>query len=194
MIFENYYCTFDNPFSENFIAEIKKEGLATKQQKASIGVLDKKKNTKIRKSKISWIKNPLVYDHTNPYIHKANLLSKWNFQWDWNEAPQFTQYGKHDFYNWHVDGHTDSYGEGPHKGKIRKLSSILLLSEPGKDFEGGEFEIDFDSCGGKGKKIVTELKKGTFIVFPSFVKHRVKPVTKGIRHSMVLWHLGLPWK
>lgn len=194
MIFENYYCTFDNPFSENFIAEIKKEGLATKQQKASIGVLDKKKNTKIRKSKISWIKNPLVYDHTNPYIHKANLLSKWNFQWDWNEAPQFTQYGKHDFYNWHVDGHTDSYGEGPHKGKIRKLSSILLLSEPGKDFEGGEFEMDFDSCGGKGKKIVTELKKGTFIVFPSFVKHRVKPVTKGIRHSMVLWHLGLPWK
>ena len=194
MIFENYYCTFDNPFSENFIAEIKKEGLATKQQKASIGVLDKKKNTKIRKSKISWIKNPLVYDHTNPYIHKANLLSKWNFQWDWNEAPQFTQYGKHDFYNWHVDGHTDSYGEGPHKGKMRKLSSILLLSEPGKDFEGGEFEIDFDSCGGKGKKIVTELKKGTFIVFPSFVKHRVKPVTKGIRHSMVLWHLGLPWK
>tara|TARA_R110000824_G_scaffold106903_2_gene252661 strand:+ start:696 stop:1280 length:585 start_codon:yes stop_codon:yes gene_type:complete len=194
MIFENYYCTFDNPFSENFIAEIKKEGLATKQQKASIGVLDKKKNTKIRKSKISWIKNPLVYDHTNPYIHKANLLSKWNFQWDWNEAPQFTQYGKHDFYNWHVDGHTDSYGEGPHKGKMRKLSSILLLSEPGKDFEGGEFEIDFDSCGGKGKKIVTELKKGTFIVFPSFVKHRVKPVTKGIRHSMVLWHLGFPWK
>ena len=194
MIFENYYCTFDNPFSENFIAEIKKEGLATKQQKASIGVLDKKKNTKIRKSKISWIKNPLVYDHTNPYIHKANLLSKWNFQWDWNEAPQFTQYGKHDFYNWHVDGHTDSYGEGPHKGKIRKLSSILLLSEPGKDFEGGELEMDFDSCGGKGKKIVTELKKGTFIVFPSFVKHRVKPVTKGIRHSMVLWHLGFPWK
>ena len=194
MIFENYYCTFDNPFSENFIAEIKKEGLATKQQKASIGVLDKKKNTKIRNSKISWIKNPLVYDHTNPYIHKANLLSKWNFQWDWNEAPQFTQYGKHDFYNWHVDGHTDSYGEGPHKGKMRKLSSILLLSEPGKDFEGGEFEIDFDSCGGKGKKIVTELKKGTFIVFPSFVKHRVKPVTKGIRHSMVLWHLGFPWK
>ena len=194
MIFENYYCTFDNPFSENFIAEIKKEGLATKQQKASIGVLDKKKNTKIRKSKISWIKNPLVYDHTNPYIHKANLLSKWNFQWDWNEAPQFTQYGKHDFYNWHVDGHTDSYGEGPHKGKMRKLSSILLLSEPGKDFEGGELEMDFDSCGGKGKKIVTELKKGTFIVFPSFVKHRVKPVTKGIRHSMVLWHLGMPWK
>mgnify|MGYP003675783961 FL=1 len=194
MIFENYYCTFDNPFSENFIAEIKKEGLATKQQKASIGVLDKKKNTKIRKSKISWIKNPLVYDHTNPYIHKANLLSKWNFQWDWNEAPQFTQYGKHDFYNWHVDGHTDSYGEGPHKGKMRKLSSILLLSEPGKDFEGGELEMDFDSCGGKGKKIVTELKKGTFIVFPSFVKHRVKPVTKGIRHSMVLWHLGFPWK
>jgi len=54
--------------------------------------------------------------------------------------------------------------------------------------------MDFDSCGGEGKKIVTELKKGTFIVFPSFVKHRVNQVTKGIRHSMVMWHLGMPWK
>lgn len=193
MIFKDYYCTFDNPFSKDFIAEIKKEGLASKQKKASIGIVPKK-NNKIRQSKISWIKNPLVYDHTNPYIHKANLACKWNFQWDWNETPQFTQYEKNNFYGWHVDVLTDTYSEGPQKGKLRKLSSILLLSEPGKDFEGGELEMDFDSCGGKGKKIVTELKKGTFIVFPSFVKHRVRPVTKGIRHSMVLWHLGMPWK
>lgn len=194
MIFKDYYCTFNNPFPENFIAEIKKEGLANQPKKASVGVLDKKKNTKIRNSKISWIKNPLIYDHTNPYIHKANLLCNWNFEWDWNEAPQFTQYEQNNFYDWHVDTCTDAYSKGPQKGKLRKLSSILLLSEPGKDFEGGELEMDFDSCGGKGKKIVTELKKGTFIVFPSFVKHRVNQVTKGIRHSMVMWHLGMPWK
>jgi len=194
MIFENYYCTFDNSFPEDFIEDIKKEGLAAKKEKASVGTLDRIENTKKRKSEISWLNNTLIYDHTNPKVHEANKVGKWNFQWDWNETPQFTQYGKNDFYGWHVDGDTNPYLDGHHKGKMRKLSSILLLSEPGKDFEGGEFEIDFDSCGGKGKKIVKELKKGTFIVFPSFVKHRVRPVTKGIRHSLVLWHLGYPWK
>ena len=80
------------------------------------------------------------------------------------------------------------------QGKLRKLSSILLLSDPGKDFKGGELEMDFSNGGGKGKKIIKKLnKKGSYIVFPSFVRHRIKPVTKGIRHSLVLWHIGFPW-
>jgi len=31
-------------------------------------------------------------------------------------------------------------------------------------------------------------------VFPSFVWHRVKPVTAGTRYSLVVWHLGKPFK
>ena len=73
------------------------------------------------------------------------------------------------------------------------MSTIILLSEPGKDFKGGELEMDFDSCCGKGIQIIDQLKKGSIITFPSFVRHRVKPVTKGIRHSLVLWHLGFPF-
>ena len=37
-------------------------------------------------------------------------------------------------------------------------------------------------------------KKGTVIVFPSFVWHRVKPVLSGTRYSLVCWSLGQPWK
>ena len=43
----------------------------------------------------------------------------------------------------------------------------------------------------KAKEI---LPKGSIIVFPSFVWHRVKPVTSGTRYSLVVWHLGRPFK
>tara|TARA_R110000751_G_scaffold78848_3_gene159154 strand:+ start:1598 stop:2197 length:600 start_codon:yes stop_codon:yes gene_type:complete len=199
MIFKNYYCQYRNPFKKEFIEQIKKEGLKSKQEESFLGKNVHKKNLKKRKSKVSWITNPLVYEKVSPVIHQANKDGGWNFQWDWNETAQFTKYGKYDFYDWHVDSPSEPYPTNDsrkgYEGKIRKLSSVLLLSEPGKDFEGGEFEMDFDSCGGEGKKIITGLnKQGSFIVFPSFVRHRVKPVTKGIRHSLVLWHLGLPWK
>jgi PKHD-type hydroxylase len=38
------------------------------------------------------------------------------------------------------------------------------------------------------------LTKGSIIIFPSFVWHRVKPVTEGTRYSLVLWNLGKPYK
>ena len=195
MILDNFYWYFDNPFPKDFVKEITKQGLKSKQVKATVGTEEKiKKN--IRKSKICWLKSPLLYNNINPLIHTANR-SAWNFQWDWNEDAQFTEYKKDDFYSWHVDSVTKPYGTEKGKdfeGKIRKLSSIILLSEPGKDFEGGEFEIDFGNGGGKGKKIIKELnKKGSMIVFPSFIRHRVKPVTKGKRHSLVLWHIGYPF-
>ena len=38
------------------------------------------------------------------------------------------------------------------------------------------------------------LSKGSIIVFPSFLWHRVKPVTKGIRYSLVMWNVGGPFK
>ena len=38
------------------------------------------------------------------------------------------------------------------------------------------------------------LPKGSIIVFPSFIYHRVKPVTKGNRYSLVVWNCGKLWK
>ena len=65
--------------------------------------------------------------------------------------------------------------------------SILLNS----DFEGGEFEISLDEA---SKDNDMKLDKGSIIVFPSFIEHRVKPVTKGTRYSLVMWNLGYPFK
>jgi len=69
----------------------------------------------------------------------------------------------------------------------------LCLSNP-KDYEGGELEFDYRSE--EQTKIVTceQIKnKGSIVVFPSFVWHKVKPVTKGLRYSLVAWNLGNPY-
>lgn len=103
------------------------------------------------------------------------------------------QYGEYDAsyngkYDWHMDMQVgkDIYKDNE---KTRKLSITVLLNEPGVDFQGGEFEISSSFSERKGIE-ETELKKGTAIVFPSFMIHRVKPVIEGKRKSLVIWAEG----
>ena len=71
------------------------------------------------------------------------------------------------------------------------------MSDP-KDYKGGELEIDCRNLDPDKKQNVCSLQqiksKGSLVVFPSFVWHRVKPVTKGSRYSLVIWSLGWPFK
>jgi len=79
-------------------------------------------------------------------------------------------------------------------GKTRKLSLTLQLSDP-KDYSGGELEFDMTVNKNKPYREVLKNKpQGTIVVFPSFIEHRVKPVKKGIRYSLVNWSCGQPWK
>ena len=71
-------------------------------------------------------------------------------------------------------------------GYARKLSMTVVLNS---DFEGGEFQIR----GLQKDQQVPPLKEGSIIVFPSFIDHRIKPVTKGVRYSLVAWFLGPPF-
>jgi PKHD-type hydroxylase len=64
---------------------------------------------------------------------------------------------------------------------VRKVSTVCLLNDP-SEFEGGEFELEGDR--------VFKMKQGSVISFPSFLRHRVKPVTSGNRMSAVCWILG----
>ena len=64
--------------------------------------------------------------------------------------------------------------------------------------KGGDFEVDFRDKDPDKKphtQIVKKIRpKGSLIVFPSDLWHRVKPVTKGVRYSLVIWNLGGPFK
>jgi PKHD-type hydroxylase len=156
---------------------------------------------KKRDSNIVWMNDRWIYKEIQPYVNQANRNAGWNFEWDWSESCQFTKYKKGQYYDWHCDSWDKPYlEEGPTKGKIRKLSMTCQLTD-GSEYEGGELEFDFRNYDphmrdeSKHRIQCKEiLPKGSIIVFPSFVWHRVKPVTKGVRYSLVVWNLGYPFK
>ena len=83
---------------------------------------------------------------------------------------------------------------------IRKLSVTCQLTD-GSEYKGGELEFDFRNYDPQMRDETKHLRKateilprGSVIVFPSFLWHRVKPVTKGVRYSLVLWNVGYPYK
>ena len=163
---------------------------------------------KKRKSDIVWLNDRWIYNEIHPYIHQANKEAGWNFQWDWSESCQFTKYGEGQFYGWHTDSWIRPYkrkqnedGSWPEdNGKIRKLSVTVSLNDP-SEYDGGNLEFDFrqDHDFERNRKshireCVEIRPRGSIIVFPSFVWHRVNPVTRGTRYSLVMWNLGWPFK
>lgn len=65
-----------------------------------------------------------------------------------------------------------------------KLTAVINVSD--SLYVGGEFEF-FD---GKDVRINEIDIIGSMIVFPSFMYHRVKPVTQGTRKTISLWFTG----
>tara|TARA_R100000781_G_scaffold97675_2_gene61497 strand:- start:975 stop:1598 length:624 start_codon:yes stop_codon:yes gene_type:complete len=152
---------------------------------------------KIRHSNIAWLSEPWIYEELNQVIHKANVNAGWNYQWDYNEACQFTIYKKGQYYDWHCDNFKGAYKKHTNPnliGKTRKLSLTLQLSDP-KDYSGGELEFDMTVNQDKPyREVFANKPQGTIVVFPSFIEHRVKPVEKGVRYSLVNWSCGYPWR
>ena len=201
-----YYWYFQSAIPERICDEIVRYGKEQNKQMALTGNADKKNLTKLelkniqkkRKSDVVWMSDRWIYNEIQPYINQANSNSGWNFEWDWSEACQFTEYKKGQYYDWHCDSYEEPYNnpENPTThGKLRKLSMTVSLTDP-EEYEGGDLEFDFRNTDkGSQPRICEEIrKKGSVIIFPSFVWHRVKPVTKGIRHSLVCWNLGYPFK
>jgi len=206
MNLKNYYWYFQKAIPESFCDKIIKEGFKKNpqsgrilNQKNKLSEKEEKKLKKLRNSNIVWLNNKWIYEKLHPYINVANINAGWNFEWDWSEPAQFTIYNKNQHYHWHCDSHKDPYDRPDdlnHHNKTRKLSMTLSLSDP-KDYKGGELEFDFrDSTNGEPvlKKCTEILPKGSLVVFPSFVYHRVRPVTKGTRLSLVIWSIGYPFK
>ena len=204
----NYYWYFKSAIPERICDDISKYGKQLQEQMAVTGGYgDKKLNKKQlidlkkkRDSDIVWMNDRWVYKEIQPYIHQANASAGWNFNWDYSESCQFTKYKKGQYYDWHCDSWDRPYHkpEEPNShGKQRKLSVTLSLSDD-KDYSGGELEFDMrnnDPDKKANTHVLKEIRsKGSLVVFPSDVWHRVKPVSKGIRHSLVIWNLGWPFK
>ena len=159
---------------------------------------DVSKLYKTRNSSIVWMNDQWIYREVQPYIHQANKEAGWNFDWHHSESCQFTKYRESQHYDWHQDSWNKPYNK-PREisdGLIRKLSVTVSLAD-GDEYEGGDLEFNLRNKN-EDTSVIQRSKearvKGSVIVFPSFVWHRVAPVTKGTRYSLVIWNLGFPFK
>ena len=207
----NYYWYFKSALTPKFCDDVIAYANEQKEVMARTGGYKNKKLNKQevldlkrrRNSDLVWLSETWIYKEIHPYVHEANRLAGWNFEWDWSESCQFTKYKLNQYYDWHCDSFGkifDSPNDINVNGKIRKLSMTCQLTD-GSEYQGGELEFDFRNYDpnmrdeSKHLRKANEiLSKGSIIVFPSDVWHRVKPVTSGTRYSLVAWHLGRPFK
>ena len=158
--------------------------------RAEVGhIQDHTVDTTIRSSRVSWMN---VDPNTAEIWGKiATVVAEVNRTWfhydltGFYEPAQLTLYQSQEqgHYRWHCDNAVSD------SGVPRKLSMSLLLSDP-KEFEGGELQVKKD-C---DDAMTLEQKRGRAWFFPSFMLHRVSPVTKGTRRSLVLWIGGPGFK
>jgi PKHD-type hydroxylase len=177
---------FKNQFPDASIDKIFEYAAAIPETTATI--VDKNANQRlendVRISSIKWmnpsIENQWIYETLMNLTMEANQ-NMWGFDLNHiRDAIQYTEYhagndeSEHGKYDWHMD-------IGPFPYNHRKVSITVQLSDP-NDYEGGDLEI---WCGKTYEKL--PRFKGATCLFPSYLMHRVTPVTKGVRKSLVLW-------
>jgi len=185
---QSYVATTTSPmFTPEQCKLIIQAGHQCKPEQAKVGGgKEGRADTKKRITTISWIpfkKMPEMYKVIENQLSIVNLN---HFGFDGvrlTEPAQFTEYPKGGFYDWHMDLNPfGASGEHP----IRKISMTCLLSDP-SEFKGGDLAFD------DNKSKIT-LQQGQAVFFASFMKHRVEPVKKGVRRSLVMWFGGPPFK
>ena len=196
------WCYWDNAFNEDELKKMcdffEKEGVergttvGSKKEDANGNItVSQAPNEEVRKSNVKFHNynenTAWIYNRLNFVIESINNQF-YNFDLNGYDTFQYTEYDDHELgkYDFHQD---TIMGQNIPSDMIetRKLSMTFLLNEPGVDFEGGDFQVN---TGQEKDAETVELKKGRIILFPSFVIHRVAPVTKGKRKSLVIWILG----
>jgi PKHD-type hydroxylase len=188
-IWRSYMAETTEPiFSPRQCQMVIDKGMSLKKEAAGVGMGNPKGSgvdPEKRVTTISWIpfkEMPEMYRDIEKTMLQANN-NHFGFEgMQLTEPGQFTHYPTGGFYDWHMDNDV----LGKHQPPVRKISMTLLLS-PENEFDGGELEF---MQSGKTAK----LKQGQAIFFASWLQHRVKPVIRGERKSLVMWFGGPSFK
>jgi len=201
------WCWMDNVFNDEEITNI--EFLTKKNRKLEPGLTfgvrsSEEKNSEelsksmenmrknVRRSNVAFVEpteeNIWIFDRFNGLIENLNE-NFYSFDLNGYSSFQYSEYraDENGTYNWHMDMGLDNISKDKQNDDMRKLSLVMLLNHPGIDFEGGSFYINTSL---ESNPVEVPMKKGTVILFPSFLLHTVSPVTKGIRKSIVIWVEG----
>ena len=158
---------------------------------------NEKSDHEVRKTDVGFVtdKDNMVNEYAWKFLREANAV-QFNYKLDYFQAVQFARYQNGGHYNWHQD-----VSPGSPQPDCRKLSLTFCLTDP-DTYEGGDLEFfnggkgfsDFSLPDGrviKGEQVAKDIRaQGSAIVFDSYDWHRVTPVTKGIRYSIVCWTVG----
>jgi len=188
-VWRSYIAETINPiFSPKQCQMVIDKGMSLKKETAQVGMgqrPDGGYDPKKRITTISWIpfkEMTEMYKQIESEMLRANN-NHFGFEgMQLSEPAQFTHYLTGGFYDWHMDNDV----LGKHQPPVRKISMTLLLSDPAT-FEGGELEF-------MSKGRTAKLKQGQAIFFSSWLQHRVKPVIRGERYSLVMWFGGPSFK
>jgi PKHD-type hydroxylase len=183
------YYWYKSGFSKSQLAKLNDDLTTLNFQKATtFGETAENTNKKIRSSRVKWIPQDerfkWIYELMSKLILEANK-NLWNFDvHTMLEQIQYTEYLAEDegHYTWHQD-------IGPGNASKRKISVTIQLSED-DEYDGGDLEI------WKGGTSVDKCARGAgvAVLFPSYMMHRVTPITRGTRKSLVLWVGGSHYK
>ena len=137
-----------------------------------------------RRSDVVWISDPELLSAALTIAKVANKDAGWDFDLDVVEPLQYTEYSPSDEYGWHTDQAREPYPDR----RVRKISFSVFLND---DFEGGQFDLEVYGPNVEQRYLTFEnLKPGTALFFQSHMWHRVRPITTGLRKSLVGWVLG----
>lgn len=181
------YVVWHGAFSANECKDIIDVGLSKMPQQATINSDDNNEIAHIRRSKTSWIKEedlPWLYPRIEYVVQQLNG-HHYDFDlWGLHEDLQFTIYTHEDqgFYGWHQDSFT-TIKDNIDVRLPRKFSLSFQLTDP-TEYDGGDLKIH------DGNIITAPKEQGIAIAFPSWQLHCVTPVTRGVRHSLVVWVTG----
>jgi PKHD-type hydroxylase len=154
----------------------------------------------LRRSRTSWISPGPDADWIFAKLAAMAVRANRGYGFDlsgFDEDLQFTTYDAAGaFYTWHQDGLDATVA-------VRKLSLVVQLSDP-SDYEGAAVQF-FGTYDGPAEVAATERHapdavaepssgRGSVLVFPSFEFHRVTPLRSGVRHSLVSWVSGPPFR
>jgi PKHD-type hydroxylase len=180
------YASAENVFTKEQCEAIIQAGELAGVVDAAIGVGEQLSaiDEDYRKCRTSWLapsdSNKFIYQNLTDAV---NILNNKFFQFELFGFLEQLQFARYDAPNGKYDYHTDC----PYHGAIRKLSiSVQLSSE--LDYEGGELIVNY------GSEMTLPKKQGSVIAFPSPTLHRVAPITKGTRYSLVGWVTGPRFK
>jgi PKHD-type hydroxylase len=147
----------------------------------------KTENRNIRSCDVRWLDRNAESEIVDRFMSFVRSSNRTNFGIN-IVSPfeiQFTEYYATD--NGKYDWHHDVFFEAD-RSYNRKLTVVIQLSDP-SEYEGGQFE--FFSMPSPGEVF---MPRGSLLIFPSFFNHRVLPVTKGVRRSLVSWIEGPRWQ